>query len=427
MAEFKSKFPEPIEGEDINLPPNQRKKFREAKQKAEREALEKLKVDAKPEKKEEAPSPPSFSALPPKPKAEPRPFIDPITLHGIELLPNAQEYIRKQLFKGMDIEVMVREMFGEGFDMRSPQFEAVKDFISLNFNSYTKSQEEKPAYTLTEEQKITVSKAYIEDEMGIGDICKHLFPEKAGAMGYFSPEWGAVKKHLEDTFGYVSKQRKKAPEWTMEGIAKRINECIETANLDPIKLSSFQKQCCAALISSLKSARYKETYKTFETNVERNVFESEFIRATWDKPDLTVDEINMYITVADSYVGILNTKETLNTLNAKMNEKENDTELTIKLTEAINAKNKEKNDTEKRIETLLKSLNGSRVERIEKRGANKANLVGFFEAFKQADERERLMKIAKMQREAVEKEVDRMENAEEFIARVVGISRWTAI
>jgi hypothetical protein len=161
--------------------------------------------------------------------------------------------------------------------------------------------------------------------------------------------------------------------------------------------------------------------------MERAVFESEFVRATWDKPDLTVDEINMYITVADSYVQILNTKETLNTLNDKLNSKENDSEMTIKLTEAINAKNREKNDTEKRIESLLKSLNGSRVERLEKRGANKANLVAFFEAFKQADERERLMKIAAMQRVHVEKEVERLEQADEFLARVVGVTKFSCI
>lgn len=422
MTTRKTKFPELLEGEDINLAPNMRKKFRE--EKARREALEKIQPSTEEKKEEPAPT---FSPIPSKPKPEPKPFVDPIVLHGVELLPNAQDYIRNRLFRGTDIEVMVREMFGDEYDMRSPQFEAVKDFISMNFGAYARNEGERPTYNLTEEQKTTISKAYVEDEMGIGEICKHLFPEKVGAIGNFSPEWGAVRKHLEETFGYVSKQRKKPPEWTTEGIAKRINECIETANLDPMKLSSFQKQCCAALISSLKSARYKETYKTFETNIERSVFESEFIRATWDKPDLTVDEINMYITVADSYVGILNTKETLNTLNSKMNEKENDTELTIKLTEAINAKNKEKNDTEKRIADLLKSLNGSRVERIQKRGANKASLISFFEAFKQADERERLMKIAKMQRDNVEKEIERLETADEFLARVVGVTKWSAL
>ncbi len=357
---------------------------------------------------------------------KPKPFFDPIKIRSLVLDASKQRYIRKQVDIGTDLEKLVSDMYGEGIDMRDPRAEAVRDFIALYCGRDVEIEEEKaPDFVLTKEQKEIIDKQHGEDGAGIGEICKILFPGRR--MGNYNPEWKAIREYLEENHGYEVRGRKAPITWGLELAVKKINECVGTVNLDPKNLSSIQKKCCEALIASVKSARYRETYKTFQTNTERMVFESEFIRATWDKPDLTADEINMYITVADSYVGVLNAKETLNMLNEKLNSKDNDNEMTIKLTEAINAKNKEKNDTEKRIESLVGSLNGTRVKRIERQGANKANLIAFFEAFKQADERERLMKIAAMQRESVEKEVDRIENAEEFIARVVGVSKWSAI
>lgn len=157
------------------------------------------------------------------------------------------------------------------------------------------------------------------------------------------------------------------------------------------------------------------------------MFEDSFYRATYDKPDLTVDEINLYISLCDGYVKATTTKKHIAKLNELFEEAQDSSELSMKLVEAISSKNKELDEIEKRGESLIKKLNGDRAVRLKDRGTKTANLLALVTAFQSREERERMLKIAAMQRQDVEREVDRLETATEFMARVVGIDKYSAI
>ena len=61
------------------------------------------------------------------------------------------------------------------------------------------------------------------------------------------------------------------------------------------------------------------------------MFEAEFVRATWDKPDLTSDEINLYINVCIDYIHLKNIQSAINKLNRMFDEAEDQQDLTVRL------------------------------------------------------------------------------------------------
>ena len=51
------------------------------------------------------------------------------------------------------------------------------------------------------------------------------------------------------------------------------------------------------LLTYLSSPRFVGNYDSYNSSIDKELFEAEFVRSVWDKPDLTIDEINLYINV----------------------------------------------------------------------------------------------------------------------------------
>ena len=166
----------------------------------------------------------------------------------------------------------------------------------------------------------------------------------------------------------------------------------------------------------------------FTEQSDRDLFESEFIRATWDKPDLTNDELNLYMIVCSNYVRIKHIQARIATLNRLLveqqeNSAEGGRDLTISLTERIKSTSEELNQTEKRIESLTDRLNGQRAKRKEKQMENNASFLYIVEEFQRKESRDRYVRLARLQNKAVKDEADRLESVADIKARVFGISK----
>ena len=60
-------------------------------------------------------------------------------------------------------------------------------------------------------------------------------------------------------------------------------------------------------VKNKENLSFEESKAAFELLMEGKVedqelFEAEFIRATWDKPDLSADEVNLYVNVCVDYI-----------------------------------------------------------------------------------------------------------------------------
>ncbi len=68
---------------------------------------------------------------------------------------------------------------------------------------------------------------------------------------------------------------------------------------------------------------------SYITRQNRDLFESDYIRNTWDKPDLTSDELNLYVNVCMDYVNIKEIEQQKQKLNLMFDDTEGQNELTL--------------------------------------------------------------------------------------------------
>ena len=160
---------------------------------------------------------------------------------------------------------------------------------------------------------------------------------------------------------------------------------------------------------------------------DRELFEAEFIRATWDKPDLTSDEINLYINVCVDYINLKNISSHIEKLNTMFNEVEDQQDMTVRLAEVLKSKTDEYDKCEKRMESLIKKLNGDRSERLKNKSKENATIISLVKNFQVEDERRRMVELAEMQKKLVDEEVTRLDNMESWKARILGISKNDAV
>ena len=159
---------------------------------------------------------------------------------------------------------------------------------------------------------------------------------------------------------------------------------------------------------------------------DRELFEAEFIRATWDKPDLTSDEINLYINVCVDYINLKNISSHIEKLNTMFNEVEDQQDMTVRLAEVLKSKTDEYDKCEKRMESLIKKLNGDRSERLKNKSKENATIISLVKNFQVEDERRRMVELAEMQKKLVDEEVTRLDNMDSWKARILGISKHDA-
>ena len=109
------------------------------------------------------------------------------------------------------------------------------------------------------------------------------------------------------------------------------------------------------------------------------------------------------------------------------NEVEDQQDMTVRLAEVLKSKTDEYDKCEKRMESLIKKLNGDRAERLRNRHKENASILTLVRNFQIEEQRNQMLEIAEMQKKLVEEEADRLDNMESWKARILGISKKDAI
>lgn len=205
----------------------------------------------------------------------------------------------------------------------------------------------------------------------------------------------------------------------------KVNAAKHEANLVEGKLNNFQLKCIESLKAYLHNHRFVATINAIRSSEEKNLFESEFINGTWDKPDLNSEELNMYITLCSDYVLLKQIKEQLDLLNDELKDSVQDEDKTIKvaLTEAFGKKASEYDSCAKRIKSLQEALSGARSKRMDSTTRLNSSLSAFVEKWKDEEERRKMILIAKARDIKLANEIDRLDDEAEYIARIMGISK----
>ena len=207
---------------------------------------------------------------------------------------------------------------------------------------------------------------------------------------------------------------------------KKINSA-STVTLSEEKLTRSEEVSVDFMQAILSSPRFLYQINSYSDAHDRKLFEAEFIRACWDKPDLTPDEINLYINVCMDYINLKQIEKQKLKLNDMFDNAEEGNDFTIRLTEILKTKSEEYNQCVGRIDRVITKLQGDRAKRLNNRHRETANILALVKLFQEEKEREIMIKMAQMQNKIIEEEADRLESMPAWKARILGISRNDAI
>ena len=311
-------------------------------------------------------------------------------------------------------------------DGRAREGRAVRKFLADNAIDY-QTTNRPPAETIefTKEQvEFILDQA--KDGLSSLQIARIVFPDRQ--VRPLSAEQRAVLSEIRDVNpdilpsqdsgalnSYISP---KAP----SRIIKKINDATGIG-LEESKINRQKQICVEKLMVNLSNSRFLKIINNYLNEEDRVLFEHEFIRLTWDKPDLTADEINLYLNVCKEVINLEVVSAHLNKLNDMFDVADEQAEMSIRLAEIIKAKSSEYHQCETRIENLTKKLQGDRGERMKKMNKENASFLSIVQLFQEEEERETMVRIAEMQKEVVKEEAERLEGMAEWKARVLGIGQ----
>jgi len=349
-------------------------------------------------------------------------------MNNLQLTEEQKTQIQEEFVKNPDLRHITQVVFeDDSLDGRSKEGRAVRAFLinnNLEFNTTTPQKVEE--IDLTTEQKEFLMSDNIERGMNALEATRLAFRDRE--IQPLSQQHRMVMEFLRsyrpeivDDNDMITSDKWTPPKSLSRAI-KKVNDWAGQT-FDEISIQTKQKKMCERLLFYLKSPRFVHFINQYSTIADRDLFESEFVRTVWDKPDLTNDELNLYITVCTNYVRQKHIQQRIDRLNNMLNDTENERDITLRLTELIKATSDELNQCEKRIESLTKDLNGSRQARLKARGEQNGSIAALVEAFQEKEERDRMIMMAEMQNKLIEEEADRLESMDDYKARILGISK----
>jgi phage gpG-like protein len=344
----------------------------------------------------------------------------------VVLTDSQKEVINDNIDKIPDLTELTRRVFGdEQLDGRSREGRAVRAYLAEQELEYsTKHVYKKEDVELSQAQK-----EFIRNNSAPGvsslELAKLCFSDTK--IKHLSKEFWAVHNFINeeglDVFeGESALSVKYSPPKAESKVLKKINDCVGT-EITEEKMTVQYKRCIESLRKFLSAPRFLQVIETYTSIDDRDLFEAEFVRATWDKPDLTTDEINLYINVCMDYIHLKRIQSAMNKLNRMFDEAEEQQDLTVRLAELLKTKSEEYNQCEKRMESLISKLQGDRSKRIQNNVQKNASILNLVQLFQEEEERLIMVKMAEMQKKSIEKEADTLEKMPDWKARVLGVSK----
>ena len=307
-------------------------------------------------------------------------------------------------------------------DGRSKEGRAVTKFLATNgLKTKTTKREKLDEISLTESQLLEIQDLK-EDGLNTSEISDIVFKSKVTRL---SKEWRVVNEIVNQE---KEEQKEKGqdssgnyiPPQAISRIIKKINDSTGIG-LEEGKMSRSHHSCCNKLRINLSNSRFVAVVNNYINPRDKELFEQEMIRLTWDKPDLTADELNLYMNVSKEIINLELITGHLQKLNEMFEDAGHQDEMTVRLAEIIKAKSSEYHQCETRIENLTKKLQGDRGTRLANQQKDTASFLAIVQLFQEEEERKNMVRIADMQKQTIRKEAERLEGMAAWKARVLGI------
>jgi hypothetical protein len=318
----------------------------------------------------------------------------------------------------------------DDLDGRSKEGKAVKQFLASRQIKPKKSHEyeAKGLIELTLEHKEYISNN-CHTMTGL-EMAKVLFKNEAltnlsqetrSVLEYMKTIPTNVKFHNNENENIPTDEYR--PPKSEERMIAKINRYI-LDGIDKNKLTHKHKKEINSLIGYMNTYRFCHQINLYDDEKDRELFESSFVRYTYDKSDLTQEEVDQYIVLSTEVVISSNIQQTINVLQTQIDMAiQEDGKIPMALVEASNTARKEYNDCVNRQQKLLNDLKVKRSERLSKQVKETASIINLVQMWKEEESRAKLLKMAEMRKHVIEKEIDRLSTMDEVKSKILGISK----
>ncbi len=339
------------------------------------------------------------------------------------------ERMEKDSLGPPSLRELAKLCFNENIDGRDRRAKLIKEFCAkMDFKPKTAMELGQRHVELTEEHKTFILNHC--NTMSACQIAKELFNNPI--LINTSPETVAVNNHIK-ILNPAVRRNDDIPEDAKYKPPRTRDQCIAVVEkyvherIDKTKLNQSQWKNVDSLISHLHVFRFIHQISNYDSQLDRDLFESTFVRYTWPKAaDLSSEEVDQFIVLSSETVIDSSIKKRIETLqrlldDAAENNGEDKRSVSMALVEAISKLNTEYHQHIIRQQKLLDDLNGKRSARIKDRVSENQSLVSLIEFWKGYENRQQLIALAELRKNALKEEVVRIKNLDQMKAEIFGI------
>lgn len=322
---------------------------------------------------------------------------------------------------GKELLKLTRDCFNDQLlNEHSDEFNIVKNYL-------VKLKRQKQAVNFTDEELEFISKN--GQFMRPVEIARQMYPESQSNLAKESQSIAELVKAWDIEYDDPSDKNDDVtgdyePPRTIPKVLELINKANNLAHyhLNDLVQDPKKKECVMALKRNMHSPRFRMVANSLTRRKLREFFEIEFARAAYDKPDLTADECNQYISLCKAYVDEIILFEMIASFNDRLNEKmmSGDKE-SMSMMEALETKTQEAKGLRDFIRAQQKVLSGSRSERLDQLASLNDSLTRFIQLAQEEKGREQYLRVQEAQIKEIEGEIKKIDNYKELIAEIYGI------
>ena len=255
--------------------------------------------------------------------------------------------INKKIEEGLtDYVVLANLLFNrEDLQGRSKEAKLIRDYM-ISCGSLGKKEKAKPK---PDSEWLTTSHIeFIDQNIKTGitpkQITELLFSKELAGVSnlnvFITPQYRAVHKYIKEKYpeylvdNESAVNEKYVVPRSLGTVIKKVNKWAGQDLLEG-KLTLQHRKFLEKLLNYLASPRFVQNYDSYRSANDKDLFEAEFVRSVWDKPDLTIDEINLYINVCMDYINLKQIDMKKNKVNEMFNDTQEQKDFTMRLTEVL--------------------------------------------------------------------------------------------
>ena len=342
--------------------------------------------------------------------------------------PHVQLAIRN--FMGTEIEEDLLEMMRAAWQIpnlnkKDPKYKAAKTF-------WGKVKSGSLKYNFTDEQILEIVR--FGPSRKPGEIMRMLFPDEdqrildgraasaAALMRATGVEYQGEVAVLEDA--HTIEKGDYRPPQSDDIVIGKINAADPSANFVKANLNGHQRKCVKTLRNHLNSLMFVIDINSYKKSIERKLFEQEFIKSVYNKPDMIPDDIAASINLAGLYVRRIQIQEMINLLDNRMkNTLEGDEKTSMVFSEDLKSKTAEMNKCLDGIAKYHKQLNESRSKRMAAESQFHQSLAPYIQKVADENNRIAMLRAAKVYNDQVlMAEINKLSDLPQEIGEIHGIS-----